>query len=52
MRLRMNQLAAADDGEGTWIAIPQLSESSLSIRTTTPTNVVFSGLSGWKSVVT
>jgi hypothetical protein len=44
--LAWNQLAAADDGERTWIAIPQLSDSSLSIRTTTPTNVVFNGLSG------
>jgi len=50
--LHINQLAAADDGERTWIAIPRLSDSSLSIRTTTPTNVVFNGLSGWKSVVT
>ena len=50
--LAWNQLAAADDGERTWIAIPRLSDSSLSIRTTTPTKVVFNGLSGWKSVVT
>jgi|SRR5579864_162823 len=50
--LAWNQLAAADDGERTWIAIPSLSDSSLSIRTTTPTKVVFNGLSGWKSVVT
>ena len=41
-----NQLTASDDGEMTWIAIPQLSDSSLSIRTTTPTKVVFNGLSG------
>jgi hypothetical protein len=50
--LAWNQLAAADDGERTWIAIPRLSNSSLSIRTTTPTKVEFNGLSGWKSVVT
>ena len=50
--LAWNQLAAADDGERTWIAIPRLSDSSLSIRTTTPTKVEFNGLSGWKSVVT
>ena len=50
--LAWNQLAAADDGERTWIAIPRLSDTSLSIRTTTPTNVEFNGLSGWKSVVT
>jgi hypothetical protein len=50
--LAWNQVAAADDGERTWIAIPRLSASSLSIRTTTPTKVEFSGLSGWKSVVT
>jgi hypothetical protein len=50
--LAWNQLAASDDGERTWIAIPRLSDSSLSIRTTTPTKVEFSGLSGWKSVVT
>jgi len=50
--LAWNQLAAADEGERTWIAIPRLSNSSLSIRTTTPTKVEFNGLSGWKSVVT
>jgi hypothetical protein len=50
--LGRNQLAASDDVERTWIAIPQWSDSNLSIRTTTPTNVEFNGLSGWKSVVT
>ena len=51
-RFAWSQLAAADDGERTWIAIPRLSDSSLSIRTTTPTKLEFNGLSGWKSVVT
>ncbi len=50
--LAWNQLAAANDGERMWIAIPRSSDTSLSIRTTTPTNVEFNGLSGWKSVVT
>lgn len=44
--LGRNQLAASDDGETTWIAIPQLSDSSLSIRTTTPMKVECNGLSG------